>query len=139
MLDKRKILVVDDERDMRIYLTTVVETLGGLPIVAENGPVALASAEKEIPALIILDIMMPRIEDGIQTYQRLRTDEKFRQIPIIVLSALAQKTFLHAIRILGPQFGGTLPEPQAYIEKPPDAGELGQLISELLIKNDRTH
>lgn len=134
MLDKRKILVVDDERDMRIYLATVVETLGGVPIVAVDGTDALARAEKEIPDLILLDIMMPKIEDGIQTYQRFKTDKKFSDVPIIVLSALAQKTFLHAIRILGPQFGGAVPEPQAYIEKPPDAGELGQLISDLLKK-----
>ena len=84
------------------------------------------------PALIILDIMMPGIEDGVHAYRRLRTDPRFSRIPIIILSAIAKKTFLHAIRILGPQIGQPLPEPQGYIEKPPDADELGRLILELV-------
>lgn len=131
MLGSRKILVADDERDMRIYLSTVVETLGGIPLLATNGTEAVQKAETELPALIILDIMMPNIEDGIQAYQHFKTEQQFSQIPVIVLSAIAQKTFLHTIRILGPQIGGPLPDPEAYVEKPPDADELSRLILEL--------
>ena len=132
MIGSRKILVVDDERDMRIYLSTIIETLGGIPLLAGNGAEAVLKAEMEVPALIILDIMMPKIEDGIQAYQRFKTEPQFSQIPVIVLSAIAQKTFLHAIRILGPQTGGPLPDPQAYVEKPPDAAELSRLIEEFV-------
>lgn len=132
MLDRRKILVADDERDMRIYLSAIVETLDGIPLLAANGTDAVLKAEIESPALVILDIMMPEIEDGIQAYQRFKTERKFSQIPVIVLSAIAQKTFLHTIRILGPQTGGPLPDPEAYVEKPPDADELSRLILELV-------
>jgi CheY-like chemotaxis protein len=124
----RNVLVVDDERDMRIYLSTIVETLGGVPIVACDDAEAIQVAASDLPALIILDIMMPKIENGIRAYQRFKTDPQFSGIPIIVLSAIAHKTFLHTIRILGPQIRHLLPEPEAYVEKPPDADELSGLI-----------
>ena len=128
----KKILVVDDERDMRIFVSTVVETSGFEATAASDGAEAITKARSNPPALIILDVMMPKIDDGIQTYRRLRTDPKLSQIPIIILSAIARKTFLHSIRILGPRQNPQLPEPEAYVEKPPDANELIRLIGELL-------
>ena len=128
-----KILVVDDERDMRIFVSTVVETLGFEPKVAKDGVEALAEARLNPPALVILDVMMPKIDDGIQTYRQFRTDPRLSHIPIIMLSAIAEKTFLHSIRMLSVQQGPQLPEPEAYMEKPPDANELSRLISELLV------
>ena len=127
-----KILVVDDERDMRIFVSTVVETLGFEAITARDGAEALERARFNSPALVILDVMMPKIDDGIQTYREFRTDPGLAHIPIIMLSAIAQKTFLHSIRMLSPQKGSELPEPEAYMEKPPDADELGRMIGELI-------
>ena len=131
-MGNKKILVVDDERDMRIFVSTVVETLGFEPITAENGAEALQKAGVSPPALIILDVMMPKIDDGIQTYQKFKSDQKLSQTPIIMLSAIAKKTFFHSIRMLSPRQGSRLPEPEAYMEKPPDAEELSQLITELV-------
>jgi len=131
-MDNRKILVVDDEADMRIFVSTVVATRGYEPVTASDGTAALDLARKEPPALVILDVMMPKINDGILTYRQFRTDGKLQRIPIIMLSALAQKTFFHSIRMLNPPRGRTIPEPQAYMEKPPDAYELIRLIDELL-------
>jgi CheY-like chemotaxis protein len=131
-MDNINILVVDDEADMRIFISTVVETRGFKPMTAEDGQEALARARSKPPALIILDVMMPKIDDGIQTYQEFRTDETLKQIPIIMLSAVAKKTFFHSIRMLTPHKGRTIPGPEAYMEKPPDANELIRLIDELL-------
>ena len=131
-MGNNKILVVDDERDMRIFVSTVVETAGFEPITAKNGAEALQKAGSNPPALVILDVMMPKIEDGIQTYQQFRSDPKLSRIPIVMLSAIAKKTFFHSIRMLSPRLGSQLPEPEAYMEKPPDADELGRLIRELL-------
>ncbi len=130
-MGNRKILVVDDERDMRIFVSTVVETSGFEAIKAQDGMEAIEKADLDPPALVILDVMMPKIDDGIQTYRRFRTDSKLSRIPIIILSAIARKTFLHSIRLLSPHRGSVLPEPEAYMEKPPDAGELSRLISKL--------
>lgn len=131
-MGNKKILVVDDESDMRIFVSTVVETLGFEPIVAEDGAEALEKARSLLPALVILDVMMPKIEDGIRTYQQFRKDEGLSRIPIIMLSAIAKKTFFHSIRALNPQKGRQIPEPEAYMEKPPDAGVLSRLIAQLL-------
>jgi CheY-like chemotaxis protein len=131
-MENRKILVVDDELDMRIYVSTVVETMGFDPIVAESGPEALEKARALRPALVILDVMMPKIEDGLRTYQQFREDEEFGRTPIIMLSAIARKTFFHSIRLLRPLSSKQLPEPEAYMEKPPDAAELNRLIKALL-------
>ncbi|CAB1074607.1 hypothetical protein D1AOALGA4SA_2426 [Olavius algarvensis Delta 1 endosymbiont] len=131
-MDSRKILVVDDEADMRLFVSTVVETCGFKPVCAEDGTKALQLARSEPPALVILDVMMPGIDDGIQTYRQFKTDEKLNPIPIIMLSAVAQKTFFHTIRMLTPRKGRPLAEPEAYMEKPPDANELILLINKLL-------
>ncbi len=132
MMGKKIILVVDDERDMRIFVSTVVETLGFEAITAEDGPQALVTAGSNPPVLVILDVMMPGIDDGIQTYRQFKTDPALSHLPIIILSAIARKTFLHSIAMLSPRQGSGLPEPEAYMEKPPDADELSQLITELL-------
>jgi CheY-like chemotaxis protein len=76
--------------------------------------------------------MMPKIEDGIETYQQFRSDEDLAGIPIIMLSAIAKKTFFHTIRMLNPQKGNPLPEPEAYMEKPPDASELIKFIGDII-------
>ena len=131
-MGNKKILVVDDESDMRIFVSTVVETMGFEPIVAEDGAAALEKARSLLPALVILDVMMPKIEDGIRTYQQFKKDEGLGRIPIIMLSAIAKKTFFHSIRVLNPQSGRQISEPEAYMEKPPDAEELSRLIAELL-------
>ena len=132
MMGMKQILVVDDARDMRIFVSTVVETLGFEAIAAHDGAQALGKASSNPPALVILDIMMPRIDDGIQTYRQFKTDPQLSHIPIIILSAIARKTFLHSIRMLSPRQGSEVPAPEAYMEKPPDAGELSRLIAQLL-------
>ena len=131
-MGNKRILVVDDESDIRIFVSTVVETIGFEPIEATNGSEAVEKARITKPRLVILDIMMPKIEDGIKTYQQFRTDANLADIPIIMLSAIAKKTFFHTLRMLNPQKGDPVPEPEAYMEKPPDASELIKLIENIL-------
>lgn len=131
-MDNKKILVVDDEADMRTFVSTVVATRGFQPVTAEDGAQALNLARSEPPDLVILDVMMPKIDDGIQTYQQFKKDEQLNRVPIIMLSAIARKTFFHTIRMLNPHKDRAIPEPEAYMEKPPDADELIRLIDELL-------
>ena len=128
MMKNKKILIVDDETDMIIFISTVVETIGYKPIAVHNGTDALKKVESSVPDLIILDVMMPNIEDGIQTYFHFRSNTKFSNIPIIILSAIAEKTFIHLIRVLNTKEGTHIPAPQAYMEKPPDANEISTLI-----------
>jgi CheY-like chemotaxis protein len=128
---KKRVLVVDDELDMRIFVTTLLETSGYKPLSAEDGIQGLEMARKDKPSLIILDIMMPR-ESGITMYRELKSDPDLKDIPVIMVSALAKKTFLHSQSVLDAYKGEEIPEPAAYIEKPPEADELLEAIQNCL-------
>jgi CheY-like chemotaxis protein len=127
----RKVLVVDDETDMRVFLTTLLETNGFKPLSAEDGRQGLEMARKSKPALIILDVMMPR-ESGVGMYRELRLDPDLKDIPVIMLSALSRKTFFHSQRVLDEYRGEKIPEPAAYIEKPPEPEEILEAIRKLI-------
>jgi two-component system phosphate regulon response regulator PhoB len=128
---KKRVLVVDDELDMRTFVATLLETNGFKPIVAEDGIQGLEIARRDKPSLIILDIMMPK-ESGITMYRSLKSDPALKDIPIIMLSALAKKTFLHSQSVLDAYKGEKIPEPAAYIEKPPEPEELLEAIQNSL-------
>ena len=128
---KRRVLVVDDELDMRTFVATLLETSGFKPLVAEDGIQGLEMARRDKPSLIILDIMMPR-ESGITMYRSLKSDPTLKDIPVIMLSALAKKTFLHSQSVLDAYNGEKIPEPAAYIEKPPEPDELLEAIESSL-------
>lgn len=130
-MDKKKVLVVEDEMDMRIFLTTLLETSGYRPIVALNGEEGEKKAISERPDLILLDVMMPR-EGGIKLFRKLKTDPSLSQIPVVVISAISKKTFLHSQKTLDLYRGQSIPEPEGYIEKPPDADELIREIEKVL-------
>jgi CheY-like chemotaxis protein len=106
---KKRVLVVDDELDMRTFITTLLETNGFSPLQAEDGVQGLQIARRDKPSLIILDIMMPR-ESGITMYRELKNDPALKDIPVIMLSALARKTFLHSQKVLDAYKGEKIPE-----------------------------
>ena len=128
---KKKILIVDDEMDMRIFLTALFETSGYEAIVTKDGRDGYRIAKEIAPDLIVLDIMMPG-EGGVHMYRHLKTDETLKKIPIIMLSAVEEKTFLHYIKMLRIRLNETIPQPDAYVEKPPEPEELLKIAESLL-------
>ncbi|QTA85141.1 response regulator [Desulfonema magnum] len=120
---KRKVLVVDDESDMVIFLSTLLDTHGFKPVIAENKSEGLRKAAEEEPACVILNAMMSD-ENGIDMYIRLRRDEHLKKIPVVMLSAIPQKTFFQYRKFRDGSFSQGIPEPEAYLEKPPEAEEL---------------
>jgi two-component system cell cycle response regulator len=82
-----KILVVDDEWEIRDLLSRFLTEQGFEAILASNGEEAIELAAKENPQAILLDILMPGI-DGIETCKRLKAKEKTRFIPVIIATAL---------------------------------------------------
>jgi CheY-like chemotaxis protein len=127
----KKILVVDDEQDIRVFMTTLLETNGFKPIVAKNGEEGLKIAQSQKPSLIIMDIMMPK-ESGIQMYREVKKDPELRKIPVIMVSALSKKTFFHSQNVVDQYEGIKIPEPAVYIEKPPEADEILEAIRKVL-------
>ena len=85
-MERRRILVVDDE----IYIVHILEftlTMEGYEVLtAADGEEALRRVEQDRPDLVVLDIMMPKM-DGYEVLRRLRADEEFRSLPVILLSA----------------------------------------------------
>ena len=127
----KRVLVVDDDPDVRLFNTTVLEENGYTPLVATNGEEGLEIIRKELPDLVILDVMMPK-QSGIRLYRELKTDKALKNIPVIILSGIAEKTFLRSQNALT-EFGGEeVPPPETYIEKPVEADELADVVKKVL-------
>lgn len=127
----KRVLVVDDELDMRTFITTLLETSGYKPLSAVDGEQGLEIARQKRPSLIILDVMMPK-ESGINMYRELKNDPELKSIPVIMVSALSKKTFFHSQKVLDEYKEEKIPEPTAYIEKPPEPEELLEAIERSL-------
>lgn len=83
------VLVVEDQRDNRELLATMLQEMLGLEVItASDGVEALEKAEA-CPDLILLDLMLPRL-DGFEVVRHLKADERTRQIPVLALTALAR-------------------------------------------------
>lgn len=130
-MDKRKVLIVDDEMDMRIFLKTLLETSGYQPHVTRDGSEGLQKAREILPDLIILDVMMPG-EGGPQTYRQLRMDRELASIPVIMLSGVKQDSFYHYLKMLNAGTSRRIPLPAAYFEKPVNHKDLLKAIRAVL-------
>jgi twitching motility two-component system response regulator PilH len=127
----KKVLVVDDDPDVRLFNTTVLEENGYLPLEAENGEEGLRMIRAEKPDLVILDVLMPR-QSGIRLYRELKTNVALKDLKVLILSGIAQKTFLRSQQALT-EFGeNPVPEPEFYIEKPVDADVLAATIKKAI-------
>ena len=85
-----KVLVVDDEEQIRAVLSDFLMKKGYEVVLASNGEEAIELVKTEDPHVILLDVKMPGI-DGIETCRRLKEDEKTRSIPIIMITAFADR------------------------------------------------
>ena len=127
----KKVLVVDDDPDVRLFSVTVLEENGYTPLEAGNGEEGLKMIKADKPDLVILDILMPR-QSGIRLYRELRTDKTLANIKIIILSGIAKKTFMRSQKALT-EFGGEeVPEPEIYLEKPVEPEVLAENIKKIL-------
>jgi two-component system, OmpR family, phosphate regulon response regulator PhoB len=130
-MSKKKILIVDDELDMRIFLSTLLETSGYQPVATRNGLDGVSKARAGKPDLILLDVMMPG-EGGVQMYRKLKTDPELAAIPVIMLSAVEKISFYHYLNMLNSSSPCSIPQPAAYLEKPVDPDQLLQVLKSLL-------
>ena len=123
----KKVLVVDDDPDVRLFNSSVVQELGFNSVEAGNGQEGRQMVAQEIPDLIILDVMMP-LQSGIRLYRALKTDAAFANIPVIILSGISQRSFNKSQEALTAFEGSDIPAPEAYIEKPADFETLAAQI-----------
>jgi PleD family two-component response regulator len=85
-VDSHRILIAEDEKDVRTVLRTQLEFAGYTVLEATDGAEAVAMAEAEAPDVILLDVMMPRM-DGLEACRQLRRSFTTRHIPILMLTA----------------------------------------------------
>ena len=117
-----KILIVEDEKEMVAILKMRLEASGFTTALAYDGQDGLNKARTEKPDLILLDLMLPKI-DGYKVCRMLKFDEKYKHIPIIMLTARAQD----ADKDMGKEVGA-----DAYFVKPFEPHDLMAKIKELL-------
>jgi CheY-like chemotaxis protein len=127
---RKKILIVDDELDMRIFLCNLLGNCGYEPIDAGDKAEAMQKALREKPALIILDVTMPR-EGGMQMYRELKENEDLKNVPVIMVSTIDKKTFAFYQKFPGTSRSKSVPDPGAYLEKPLETEELIRLVHSL--------
>jgi two-component system, OmpR family, alkaline phosphatase synthesis response regulator PhoP len=125
---KPKVLIVDDEDFFRALVATGFEREGFAVLQAENGEDAVKIASTELPELILLDIVMPRLL-GFEVCQMLRKDERFTNTAIIIMSAKSYKPDMDKATELGAD---------AYIVKPFDFSDLMTLVREHMTKRKHT-
>jgi len=107
----KKILVVDDEKDVVTYLSTVLKDGGYDTLEASNGDEALEILEKEAIDLVTLDVSMPE-KTGVKTFRLLRESDKWKSLPVLIITGVAPdfKRFISTRK--------QVPPPDGYLEKP---------------------
>ena len=127
----KKVLVVDDDPDVRLFSVTVLEENGYTPLEAEDGEIGLKMIKAEKPDLVILDVLMPR-QSGVRLYRELKTSKALKDVKVIILSGIAKKTFIRSQKALTEFGGAEIPEPGIYLEKPVEPDELAEVIKKVL-------
>ena len=90
MLDSKNILVVEDDSDIRELISFNLKNEGHQVFEAKNGESGIKKARKNLPDLILLDLMLPGIQ-GLDICKIIKSDQEIKNIPIIIVSALGQE------------------------------------------------
>jgi two-component system phosphate regulon response regulator PhoB len=124
MVPGKKILIVDDEEDIRVYLSTLLGDQGYETVLAKDGEEAWKQVEGNSPDLITLDISMPE-KSGIKFYREMKTDDRWKKIPVIIVTGVSEdmRKFLSTRH--------QVPPPEGYLAKPIDQEEILALINKL--------
>jgi DNA-binding response OmpR family regulator len=123
-MNSKKILIVDDEVDLVETVRFPLEMEGYHVLVSYNGEDALNQARKENPDLILLDLMLPKL-DGYKVCRLLKFDDRYKHIPILMLTAKTQEKD----KTLGMETGAN-----EYIMKPFEMDDLLKKVKAYLNK-----
>lgn len=121
--EAKKILIVDDDPDIREYLSTFFQDNGYATETAEDGSVASEKVAAAAPDLIALDITMPE-KSGVRFYREMKEDPARKGIPIIIVTGVTEdfKKFISTRK--------QVPPPEGYVSKPVDLDEILALVKQ---------
>lgn len=133
---EKHVLIVEDEPDFAALLASILVNAGYGVTTAYNGEDALSHVHRSRPDVITLDMQMPK-ESGPLFYRKLKKDEKFRHIPVIVVTGVTRddadmKTLVQSLLA-----SDNLPHPDAYLEKPVDGPSLLGMIEDAMSTDKR--
>ena len=128
MSEKKKILIVDDDKDYGEALKIVLESNGFKVNHVLNVQDGRKTLETDRPELIILDVMMDRHTDGFDLCYSLKHDEKYKSIPILMVTAVTGKTGFK----FSPEMDGEYLQAEDYVAKPIPAAELLLRVKKLI-------
>ena len=117
-----KILIVDDSPSQLLGIQRIVEKLGHESITAEDGAAGVEVAKRELPDMVLMDVVMPNL-NGFQATRTLSREATTKHIPVILVTTKDQDTD----RVWGMRQGA-----KAYITKPFSESELSELIAQYL-------
>jgi CheY-like chemotaxis protein len=127
----KKVLIADDEPDMREFVQVALEDDGYQFLLASDGDEAVQKAATEKPDLIIMDVQMPK-KDGLTALYDLRHDPALKAIPVILLTGIAQKTGVRFSVESVQEYMGERPD--AFFDKPVDPDKLREAVRKLLAR-----
>lgn len=128
MTGRKRILVVDDDPDFCSAIEKILRSADYDVDIAGNVKEGLGSIERKKPDLILLDVMMERYDDGFNMCYDLKHDDRYRNIPIIIITAVTEVTGLK----FNPDTDGEYLESDDYIQKPIRPNVLLDKVSKLL-------
>src|SRR5688572_6635522 len=117
-----RILIVDDSPSQLMGIRRIVEKLGHEALTAEDGAAGVEAAKRELPDLILMDVVMPNL-NGFQATRSITREPTTKHIPIVLVTTKDQDTD----RVWGMRQGA-----RAYITKPFSESELADMIQQML-------
>ena len=124
----KRILIIDDTKDILMVVSRRLQSWGYQPLTASSGEEGLKLAEEQLPDLILLDIMMPKMK-GREVCARLKANPKTQRIPVIFLTALGLTDHIKGGMDLGAA---------DYLVKTFEPGELKKRVALVLARHEDT-
>lgn len=128
MTQKKRILIVDDDPDFSVAIRKVLTSADYDVDVAGNMGDGMRAIEENRPDLILLDVMMERYDDGFNMCYQLKHDDRYKEIPVIIITAVTEVTGLK----FSPETDGEYLEAEDYVQKPISAKVLLEKVARLI-------
>ena len=124
MAGQKRILIVDDEQDIRTYLSALLEDEGYETVQAKDGLEAMQKLLAESPDIITLDISMPE-KSGVKFFREIKTDDLWKHIPVIIVTGVSEdfRSFISSRH--------QVPAPEGFVSKPISPEEILKLVRTL--------
>jgi DNA-binding response OmpR family regulator len=124
MASAKRILIVDDEQDIRTYLSTLLEDQGFKTIQARDGEEAMRIIQADPPDLITLDVSMPE-KSGVKFFREIKMNDRWKGIPVIIVTGVSEdfRSFISSRH--------QIPAPEGFVAKPISAEEILDIVRSL--------